>query len=651
MHKLERTFCYFGDEKLRLKEHLESLGKEKVVWESFRTVDSISPAFGGKPPALSVELLFNSNKTLKEVKIVDRVKSITAKYDGSGKLVMDDWLLKHPESAETAKGYEQRLSTLLTYTRSLQNIPAPQPIKQLQKSSLAESPKQAFQPHAMKTEASVPAVQERIVKPVRHFGGRMGRPFFTPEQVKARNAEIDAFCKEKGIDFENHPPLHNLALKNLKRIVALCEEKHIPFTPYRNFLVYPFNSFSSNVKALEEHGVDPVKFAYALVFPAQNLSENLKTCAEQGRDAVEEALVPHLYMNSEKFRGFLKTYVPPEKLSPEEKEKKIIAILVKNGLEEKDIKNYVKKKAPETVERVIEICDNHNFDWKTHQIVFSYAPGTLNSNLDSCASRNADPVRFNLLKFLMLPTERFNKALDDALSHGIPQDYTVPGERENAVVEIMTEKGMDENDIKDYVKKHHPQTVKKIIEACEENGFGWKKHQIVFVLAPNTLLLNLRSCTSSNIDPVKFELLADLTLPNEKFNARLKEIIEKGIQPKVLSPEERRSKLLEILTREGVNENEVNDYIKKKSPETVEKIIGICNMHNLDWKTHQTVFASGPNVLESNLSLCNFNNVDPVKFSITSRLTLPRDDFKEYLKVLMAQKGLEFKEPEIQKDI
>jgi hypothetical protein len=543
MHKLEKDFCHFGGEQLRLKEHLESLGKEKIVWESFRTVDSISPVlplhfpfngkispvFKGKAPALSIELMFNADKTLKEVKIVDRAKSITAKYDSSGKLVMDEWLLKHPECMETAKVYEQRLNALLTYTHSIQ--------KHVQKPTLAEPPKQAFQPHAIKTEIPAQPAEKEVIKTTfRCSAGRGVRQPFTPAQIETRNKEIDAFCEEKGIDVKNHPPLHNLALKNLKKIVAVCEEKHIPFTPYRNFLPYPFNSFMSNLKALEEHGIDPVKFSYTLVYPAQNLSENLKTCAEQGRNAVEEALVLHLNMNSEKFREFLKTYVPPERLSPEEKEKKTIAILVKNGMEEKDIKEYVKKKAPERVEKIIGICNKHSFDWKKHQIVFIYAPNTLNSNLDACASHN--------------------------------------------------------------------------------------------------------------IDPVKFELLADLTLPNEKFNSRLREIIEKGIQPKVLSEEEKRSKVLEIMAKEGLGENEINDHVKRRGlhPVTVERIIEICNRHHLDWKTQQTVFACGPNILESNLSLCEFNNVDPVKFSITSRLILPRDDFKEYLKVLMVQKGLEFKE-------
>ncbi|NYZ79362.1 hypothetical protein H0N99_04405 [Candidatus Micrarchaeota archaeon] len=644
MHKLEKDFCHFGDEQLRLKEHLEGLGKEKIVWESFRTVDTISPVFKGKAPALSVELMFNADKTLKEVKIVDRVKSMTAKYDSSGKLIMDEWLLKHPECAETAKVYEQRLNALLTYTRTIQKLPASEPQKQVQKPSIVESPKQAFQPHAIKTEIPIPASQQEVTRRVRHFTGKMGRPFFTPEQIEIRNKEIDAFCEEKGIDFENHPSLHNLALKNLKRIVALCEEKHMPFAPYRSFLSYPFNSFRGNLQALEEHGVDPVKFAYALVFPTQNLSDNLKTCAEQGRDAVEEALVPHLSMNSEKFREFLNTYVPPEHLNPEEREKKVIAILVKNGMEEKDIKDYTKKKAPETVGRIIEICDRHHFNWKAHQIVFSYAPGTLNSNLDACASHNISPVRLNVLKYLMLPTERFNKALDDAISQGVLPRYALPADRENAIVQMIVEKGMDEKEIKDYVKKSHPKTVKKIIEACEENGFDWKKHQIVFTFAPNTLLLNLRSCTSNNIDPVKFELITDLTLPNERFNSRLREIIEKGVQPKLLSEEEKRSKILEIMAREGLSENEVNNYTKKKPPETVERIIEICDRHHFDWKAHQIIFACGHNILESNLSLCDFNNVDPVKFGVISRLTLSRDDFKDYLKVLMAQRGLEFKE-------
>jgi hypothetical protein len=548
MHKQERSFCYFGNEQLRLREHLESLGKEKIVWESLRTVETISPVFKGKAPALSIELLFNSDKTLKEARIHDRVKSITAKYDGSGKLVMDDWLLKHPECMEAAKDYEQKLNVLLIYTHSIQKPSLPEPQKHVQEPIIAGSPKQVFQPHIIKTETAIPAPQQEVKKAAfRYLPGVMGRRPFTPEQIEIRNKEIDAFCKEKGIDIKHHTVLYKSSFENLKRIVALCEEKQIPFTPYRNFLSFIFTTFNRDIKIIEKYNLENPEFSKfdlaehhsVFAFAPETLSENLKICVEKKRDPVKEGFVSMLNLKHQDFIGYLESKKP--ELAEEEKRKKVIEIMTSHGIDEKDIKEYVKKKAPETVERILEICDKHNFDWKAHQVVFSYTPDTTNSNLDACESHN--------------------------------------------------------------------------------------------------------------IDPVKFELLSDLVLPNKKFNARLEEIIEKGVQPKVLSEEEKRSRVLEILAREGLSENEVDDYTKKKAPETVEGIIGICNRHNLDWKNNQILFRFPPNVLESNLSLCDFNNVDPVKFGITSRLTLPRDDFKEYLKVLMAQKGLEFKEPEIQKDI
>ena len=296
MHKLEKDFCHFGDEQLRLREHLESLGKEKIVWESFRTVDTIVPVFKGKAPALSVEIMLNTDKTLKEVRIVDRVKSISAKYDSSGKLVMDDWLLKHPEATETAKVYEKKLGILLEHNYLIKKPPIPEPYKEVQKPTVAEPPKQVFQPYAIKTE--LPAIQKEVSKPVRHFAGKMGRPLFTPEQIEKKNRDIDRFCESKGIYIKNHPSLHKHSLKNIRKIVEKCEEKHIPFTPYRDFLTFASKTFNRDIEIIEKYNsenpellkFDLAKHYSVLLCAPATLSENLKTCVEKKRDLSQDSI-------------------------------------------------------------------------------------------------------------------------------------------------------------------------------------------------------------------------------------------------------------------------------------------------------------------------------------------------------------------------
>jgi hypothetical protein len=220
-----------------------------------------------------------------------------------------------------------------------------------------------------------------------------------------------------------------------------------------------------------------------------------------------------------------------------------------------------------------------------------------------------------------------------------------PEEREKKVVAILVRNGVEEKDIKDYVRKKAPETVERVIKVCDKYGFDWKKHQIVFSFPPGNLESNLSACASCNIDPVKFELIADLILPKEEFNALLREIREKNVQPRVLSPEERRRRVLEIIAEEGLKEEEVSESIKKKAPETVKKIIEICKAHNIDWKSHPTIFSCGSNVLQSNLELCELNKVNPEEWSITARLVLPHEQFREYLKRVVTQMGLEFKEP------
>lgn len=220
---------------------------------------------------------------------------------------------------------------------------------------------------------------------------KRGRPFFTLEQIKERNRAIDAFCEEKGIDFKHHSALHRFSLKNLEKIVAKCEEENIPFRPYADFLTYAFRSFSKSINTLEEHGIDPAKNTQALSFPTLNLSKNLRISEENERDPVKEKIIQFLDMKPEKFQEFIKTYVPFEH-STEEREKRVVELLVKIGFDEKEINGHVKNKSPKTVERIIETCERHDFKLdKTKQSIFELGPGALESKFELCERNGVKP--------------------------------------------------------------------------------------------------------------------------------------------------------------------------------------------------------------------------------------------------------------------
>lgn len=158
--KAEPGFCYFGEEKLQV-EHFKDLFKEKIVFTSIKTLSSTSTGFKA-PPALSIDVLVNPDKSLKEARINDRVNGITAKYDSFGKLVMDEWLLKHPESAEAARDYEQRLQVMLEYASSTQ------------KHQMLQFKKQLLLPSAIKPQITAQAREEESGMTFGHIrkGGR-----------------------------------------------------------------------------------------------------------------------------------------------------------------------------------------------------------------------------------------------------------------------------------------------------------------------------------------------------------------------------------------------------------------------------------------------------------------------------------------------
>lgn len=394
----------FLGEALRLAYDLEKQGQHTIFWESVRKVDKKYTPLHGKS-LISVELSLKHDGGLQEAKIVNRSNSLVARFDSNCKLIEGSC---SPEHWLIAEGYAKMLEIFLRDAE----------IKE--KSSQPPPPAEILKPMLIKTETAPPSPKEeirRVTMHVPHKTWRRGKRPLTPSQIEERRRRIEDFCKEKGIDLKNHPCLYKRPPDDLTRIVAKAEEKKIPFTPYCNFLAFTYVGFSANLQSLEQYKVDPVKYSYALVYPPKNIAENLKTCAENKRDSVKEALVQHLNMRPEKFKEFLKSYVQSDRhLPPEEKAKMVIAIMVKNGVDEKDIRDYVKKKSPKTVEKIIEVCNKYEFDWKNHQIVFGFGPGLLDSNLGSCAYNHVDPVGCRLISELVRPREKFKEILRDFMA-------------------------------------------------------------------------------------------------------------------------------------------------------------------------------------------------------------------------------------------
>jgi hypothetical protein len=233
---------------------------------------------------------------------------------------------------------------------------------------------------------------------------------------------IETFCKNEGIDIENHPHLRDCHLSDLRDIVTTCKDRRIPYQPYRSYLVLFYSTFSANLKNLDDFKIDPIQYSYALAFPKNNLSTNLQTCKSENKDPVKEALVPHLRMEPEKFKEYLKTHIPPElrqkerEKRREEMRKEVVDIMVRNGMNKNDIKEVAKKQYPESVKKIIEVCNKHRYDWRTDQGVFDCGYKSLDLNLTLCDYNNVNPPELQLSSRLSYKYERFKEVLKEKMA-------------------------------------------------------------------------------------------------------------------------------------------------------------------------------------------------------------------------------------------
>jgi len=242
--------------------------------------------------------------------------------------------------------------------------------------------------------------------------------------------------------------------------------------------------------------------------------------------------------------------------------------------------------------------------------------------------------------------------------------YIVPEERERRIIEIMASHGVKGEGISPYVKKLAPSTVEEIIAICDGYNFDWRTYKTVFKSRPVVLNSKLSLCAHNNSDPVKLEIIKYLEESNESFKEALKErMARRGLEFRELPQssyirsskgrlpltqeeiEDRRKKLSQVFEKYGVDEKDVKGYVNGIPSEKVEKILEVCSRHGFPWVECQYITGYKAENLDKNLALCEFNKTDAVQLGVVSRIYLPYNDFSEWVKKAMRERGLEFREP------
>jgi hypothetical protein len=208
-------------------------------------------------------------------------------------------------------------------------------------------------------------------------------------------------------------------------------------------------------------------------------------------------------MNPESFKEFLKNREPVKlRLSAEEKEKRIVEIMAKNGVKEEDIISSVKKMYPVAIEHIIQVCDKHEFDWKTRQYVFSWGANVLDLNLDFCRQEGRDPEQSGIVSKLCLPNGEFKEFLK---SHVPAKLFITPQEAEKEVIKIMIGEGLEKEKITLDIKRTGPVSVRRILETCKMHNFDWKKYLSIFSQGAASLNWKFELCECNDIAVTEIE--------------------------------------------------------------------------------------------------------------------------------------------------
>lgn len=379
------------------------------------------------------------------------------------------------------------------------------------------------------------------------------------ERAEQKRKDIEAFCNEKGIDIEHHPCLYRSNLGDLRDIVKKADERHIKCRPYARFLFSSFATVNGDITALESHNqqiigmpeqskIDPAEHPFLLAYSPTKLSDNLKTCREERRDPVKFGLLDKLAMEPKDFSEYLKTSVEVY-MTPEDKERKVIEIMANHHVKEEDISPHARRLAPLTVEKIIATCDKYHFDWRTYKTVFKSGYVALDSKLGLCAYNNADPVQLKLVRYLEESNERFKDALKEAMAQrGLgfkepppssyirsrkgspPMTQEQIEDRQKRLSQIFERYGVDEKDVKGYVKEITPEKVEKVLEVCKKHGFPWVDYQYITGYKAEGLDKNLALCEFNNTTVMQLGMVSRLYLPYNDFS----ELVKKAMQERGL---------------------------------------------------------------------------------------------------------------------
>ena len=209
-----------------------------------------------------------------------------------------------------------------------------------------------------------------------------------------------------------------------------------------------------------------------------------------------------------------------------------------------------------------------------------------------------------------------------------PELYGKPLENLMKIIEKCDEKHIPYTPFKNFLVTDY-ENFNANVENFEMYGMDPAKLNYMLAYSSHPTSENLKTCKEQGKDPVRDLLISKLPMNPESFKEFLKNREPVKLR---LSAEEKKKRIVEIMAKHGVKEEDITPSVKKMYPTAIESIIKVCDKHEFDWKTHQYVFCWGANVLDLNLDFCRQEGKDPEQSAIVSKLCLPNDEFKEFLK-------------------
>ena len=270
MQKIAGRECFDLDkERLFLDKSIVGLHGGRESYKSERNVKVTDASGWHWASTIIIELVLGENRILKEIKVIDNEKALTAKFDKSGNLIPDEWFNEHPDKLGTAKDYESRIKTLIHNLTMAHKI------------AVEIAPKELFKQLIKKEEVTPPTGSISFsAKPKEPTLKR--RELLSPEErrrMEERILRIMEICKEHGLEEKEISP------HVFKRSPKTVEE---------------------NIKVFEKHGKDWREFQYHIGQSPKTLDLNLQTCDENNINIKEAGASSKLALPHEKFKEFLR---------------------------------------------------------------------------------------------------------------------------------------------------------------------------------------------------------------------------------------------------------------------------------------------------------------------------------------------------------